>query len=664
MTARRQDFQLGTEFLLTSNFLRRFYLPLLLCLCAAYALRPIGPGYDFWAHAAIGHWIWNHKAVPESSLFLWGSDPIPWVAHSWLSQLFFYGLVQMGGGWTPRGNVSVGTGPMVVVLTTTLVACAVWARLWRLWRRRSWSFERFRRGQSVPISFVTPIVFAMAIWVGAPRYQPRQEMLTALLLALLLSYLVERHPPDNRVEAVQEVAPVDEALLPSTENTSTENAAAASGEFGTHSPQFGTHSPQFGTHSPQSSTRLASTANVTAINATAIEDAPLTVAATRATEASTASAAPQRWFGAKELALIAMFALWVNLHALVLLGLIFLFVTALCDAVQDRLDGRSRALLLLAVLCACATLVNPFGFHFLEAAVQLKPGNMANNIDEWKPPWQALNLHGYVFTEMTLAALALLAWAWNPKRRWAHALWVVIMMILFLKQRRHLWLAAIVFVAVAAANAGFFDSRRWWAAWKRLMREPAAATQPIPLAMRRIAQGGILASLLICLFQAKPPEWSPTFVSRLVPEGAAYALEQGQKNGTLARGNLFNDYSNSSYLQWRLNRANAQGIVPTRGLNPLYIDLINAYPDGPHGLLMEYFVFLQGNADADNANKNPGLNLLDNRGVNTVYLPRNLDKKWLAQHMNEDKAQWRRVYQGDDGTLWARRKFLPVKPLS
>jgi hypothetical protein len=47
---------------------------------------------------------------------------------------------------------------------------------------------------------------------------------------------------------------------------------------------------------------------------------------------------------------------------------------------------------------------------------------------------------------------------------------------------------------------------------------------------------------------------------------------------------MFNDYENSSYLQWRLNgplqSGPNQGRVLAQGQRPLYIDLLNAYPDG------------------------------------------------------------------------------------
>jgi hypothetical protein len=40
------------------------------------------------------------------------------------------------------------------------------------------------------INFLVPLIFALAIWVSAPRYQPRQELISALLLTMLLAFLV------------------------------------------------------------------------------------------------------------------------------------------------------------------------------------------------------------------------------------------------------------------------------------------------------------------------------------------------------------------------------------------------------------------------------------------------------------------------------------------
>ena len=627
--------------LFKTSFIRRLYLPLLLLLCVGYAFRVMGPGYDFWAHAAIGRWVWNHKAFPEYSLFLWSVDRFPWVAHSWLSQLFFYGLIQAGGGWTPHGRTSSGNGPIVVMAFTTLVACAVWALLWRLWNRNSWSFGRRDengRAQYVPVSFVTPLIFAMAIWASAPRYLPRQETLTALFMTLLLTYLIERRP----ARETDDDLPDDNRL---GDNRLHDNRPAYN---------------RFDDDNLSDEERLDS-------NAAERQRAANTVSSTRSSTRNSDNFRQRRdslgsLFGVREVVLIATFALWVNLHALVLLGVVLVVATAFCDAIQDLFNPRARVLLVLAVLCALATLCNPFGLHWLDSALQLKPGNMANNIDEWKPPWQAENLHGYVRVEMTLAILALVAWAWNPNRRWAHAVWVVIMAILFLKQRRHLWLAALVFIAVAAANAGFFDSRLWWAKWKQLTGQSQSAHEPIPLAMRRLVQGAIVATLMISVNYGFLHPWTRTMVANNVPEATAYAIESGQKNGTLPRGRIFNDYANSSYLQWRLNRADARGVVPDRGLNPLYIDLLNAYPDGVHGLLNEYFVFLQGNADESSKDKSPALNMLKNRSVNIAYLPHELDKKWIANYFETDRAEWRLVHQGIDGRLWARRKPLPLKP--
>lgn len=567
------------------SFLRRFYLPLLMAVCTMYAFRPIGPGYDFWAHAAVGRWIVYNRAWPTEGLFLWGSEPTPWIAHSWLCQAFFYALLQLGGGWTPRGAVSVGSGPLIVVIFVTLIVCATFALLWRLWKRCS----------DAPIAFWTPLIFVLAIWTSAPRFQPRQEMLSALFLAVLLSFLVERSVVSG--------------------SDSSRNSAS--------STRFGV------------------------------------------------------WF----VAFVVLFALWVNLHALVALGLAFLWTTAICDALQDRFDTRSKWLLALAMACTLATFLNPYHWQYWAAADQLKAGNMANNIEEWKPPWWDENLRAYVVVQMTVAALALIAWACNPNRRWAHALWVVMMSYLFLKQRRHLWILAIVVLAVLAANSNAFDSERAWRWWRRITKQDIEVTtseiapnetapieaalstsstrselkrrrSAIPLPMRRIAQGGTVLIVLVWALAAWPRRMTLRAVALSVPEGAAYALESGQAKGELPRGHLFNDYATSSYLQWRLNGTRQP--VSAQGRNPIYIDLLNAYPDGKRGLLQEYFKILEGKPES--------LALMKRRGVNLVYLPpqfRNDKNVGLFKVLERDNLNWRRVYNSKiDGTLWARR--VPV----
>src|SRR5947207_1388437 len=64
----------------------------LVCLfCILQAWCPLPGSDDFWAHAAVGRWIWQNGQVPDHSLFLWTASE-PWVAHSWLGELALYHL--------------------------------------------------------------------------------------------------------------------------------------------------------------------------------------------------------------------------------------------------------------------------------------------------------------------------------------------------------------------------------------------------------------------------------------------------------------------------------------------------------------------------------------------------------------------------------------------
>jgi hypothetical protein len=76
--------------------LAKIYLLLLFLLVVRLTWRPYLPFDDFWAHAAVGRWIWQHGQAPTHTLFLWSARQ-PWIAHSWLSELLFYGILTVGG---------------------------------------------------------------------------------------------------------------------------------------------------------------------------------------------------------------------------------------------------------------------------------------------------------------------------------------------------------------------------------------------------------------------------------------------------------------------------------------------------------------------------------------------------------------------------------------
>jgi len=538
------------------DFLSRLYWPLLLILCVSFAWRPLGGGYDFFAHAAVGRWIWNHGQVPTHGLFLWSAPGFPWVAHSWLCQLFFYGLIQLGGAYA-------------VIVFTVACVCLAWFLIWRMWAQRG------------DVTFVTPLIFGLAIWCSAPRFVPRQELLTALLLICVLAYLLAWN--DARIGSETESWRSPPVL---------------------ESSSFG---------------------------------------------------------------IVAIFALWVNLHALVLLGLIFLVATAVCDAIQDRFDRRSRLLLVIAFLCVMATLLNPFGIGYWKAADVLKSGSQASFVDEWKPFWVEPRMHWkFAVGELVLALGGLFAWLRNPNRRWSQLLWLLLMSAAFVKSRRFLWLSAITFVIVMAANARSFDSLDWWTRWRNLTRQPQLLGIPRPI--RFVAHAGAIGILVLLIARTLSTEarggqalWPPRAISRHAPVRVAQIIKERR-----LPGRIFNDYENSSYLQWSLNGADAKGRVPARGLHPLYIDLLNAYPDAvmKSEKLPDYFDVLDANAQ--------GIAMIEAKKINTIHLGedhahdhgvRNAKGKWsrpkngLVDYLNRNRA-WKKLLDNDEGILWTRRKPL------
>ncbi|MBV9867416.1 MAG: hypothetical protein JO316_18825 [Abitibacteriaceae bacterium] len=164
------------------DLLPQFYLPLLVLLNASFAWQLLGAGDDFWAHAAIGRWIWQHGQVPRQTLFIWSARPIPWIAHSWLTQLTFYLLMACGGEHY---------GPYLAQLLNVLLSTLPFILIWRCWKQRT------------AVTSLMPLVFALGIWCAAPRFRPRPELFTALFLTLLLVFLIHWHqkPTDKGIHA-------------------------------------------------------------------------------------------------------------------------------------------------------------------------------------------------------------------------------------------------------------------------------------------------------------------------------------------------------------------------------------------------------------------------------------------------------------------------------
>jgi hypothetical protein len=269
---------------------------------------------------------------------------------------------------------------------------------------------------------------------------------------------------------------------------------------------------------------------------------------------------------------------------------------------------------------------------------------MASVVEEWKPFWLSPVLPPtYAIVEAVLFCAALIGWLSNPQRRWAHAGWLLFAAAAFLHSRRMLWIAAIIFIVVTAINAVNLDSPTLWRSWRRLTK--GNILEPIPDAMRLLMRFGIVVVLGVWLGAAvsrhnrhEAGEWS-TFI-RNVPEGAARKILSGR----LPR-HILNDYEDSSYLQWRLNGPlPGSNDVPERGRFPLFIDLLNAYPDR---LMNEYLAILDATPE--------GINFLKRRDIDCVVLGDHRWKFGLRKYLDA-QADWKRVFQDKQSIIWVRHK--------
>lgn len=517
----------------------KLYLPIIVVFCFVLSWQPLRGIDDFWAHAAIGRWMVQNGRVPDETLFLWGpGTPVPWIYHSWLSQLTFFKCLD---------GVDLQTGATRALLLTFAVALTVLIWMWLIWVRRA------------RVTLLTPFLFTIMVWCFSPRIHPRPELFSSLFLLILMTFLLvwtERRDQSD----------TSPAGLPD---------------------------------------RL-----------------------------------PWRIAG-----LVLLFVIWTNFHGGVATGLVFIGLTIAGEAVQDGLEKRSvrPTLLLCGVLLLCALVINinPYGIHYWSSLSEVNSKKFTY-INEWQhifkdPPMspEAICVTGLI------SLLALNAWLNNPRRRIAHLFWLLFAIASYVMARRQIAQMAHICLIVMAANAAALETTRFW----MLLRPPRKngldkpgtasesdnswpATPPEPV--RLLAHVAMVICLLGMVRASMPQKMPLKATDSRLPVNAAQFIAK-----KLPDARLLADYSTSSFLNWYL-----------AGQPPLYIDLINAYPDQ---LMTDYF---------DMAEAKPrGLKLLYDLKITHVFISDEV-KDWkvakVYKHLNSD-TRWKAIYRGKDAVIWERR---------
>jgi hypothetical protein len=481
---------------------RCFVAGLLLFIFVTLAWKPLDATSPFWPHAVVGREVAEH-GIPRQTLFLWTAR-IPWVYHSWLSQLAFYGMTRLPA-------FPYWVAGLTVALAIIPFAGALW--IWARRARDSWWV-------AVPAVLVLQGI--------AVRFETRPELFSNVLLFLLLVFLALGRESDLR----------------------------------------------------------------------------------------------RPWW---PIVVLAGFSLWANLHGAVVLGLILLAATAVCDLVQERASPKSRLLALLAALAPLAICVNPYGLDYWQA---LRPVNSftLRSYLEWSPIYKT----PWLPWESQVAAVlagggAVLAWALSPRRRAAELVWVLLCGGLFVIQRRNIWPFCTVCLTVAALNAAAIDTQSWW---DRLTHgRPNHGVPP----GRWAARAAIVTCLVIMAYFSFQASYLGAPLTPVDFDTGVVSFLREHRDDL--HGHVLNDQEVSGYLEWSLPDG-----------PPLYIDRLDAFPDK----VMRQYLAICTTRKESNA-------LITEVDVVIFAVNRRGPPLLAAAHNLDRSRNWARVYVGRDAVVWVRR---------
>ncbi len=128
---------------------------------------------DVWWHLRTGQWIWENKHIPYTDPFSFTMLDQPWIAHSWLSEVWMYLLYHYIGAFTiPLGR------SLLQVATMALLFKMMWERWPRLW------------GNLLLLAMV--FLASTKFWL----YRPNSVSLSLLIVVLYVWYRYKWHRRD------------------------------------------------------------------------------------------------------------------------------------------------------------------------------------------------------------------------------------------------------------------------------------------------------------------------------------------------------------------------------------------------------------------------------------------------------------------------------------
>ena len=345
-----------------------------------------------------------------------------------------------------------------------------------------------------------------------------------------------------------------------------------------------------------------------------------------------------REFGGRGIwALPALVAVWVNCHAGVTTGLLFVWVFVACEGLQALVArrwprpwlpalsfGRWRALALVALAASAALLVNPYGVAWFRAVSPDRMHFLSLTMAEWQP-LRARGIAAGPPLWLIFALMGGVALSFPFTRRFYLSNLAVAAAFIGMAFAgyRNLPLTALALLAIMGSNLssaalhfvqdrptprgqGFTRLRRAspgrsrGAAWPALLRRLA----PPPEAARRIAAAiGVAAWLVVVGFAwGEPSFWwlgvqvRPGFgIHREFNPVRAEAFWEAKR----LPGRLFTTMPYASYVVWK----HPEG-------RPVFVDGNNAYP--PTFLEQYLAVFILGPRDET---------LIRRWNINTIMLP-------------------------------------------